>query len=107
MAVSQFFTQSFAFLLNSFPQAPHPNVTTTAPVGAALRHACVTPPTMHPLHSHPLMVLKKNGGCECSGCTAGRVTQACLNAAPTGAVAETFGCGACGNLFTLLDMKCA
>ena len=30
--------------VNRFPQAPHSNVTVTAPVGAALGHACLTPP---------------------------------------------------------------
>src|SRR4029434_10160884 len=52
----------------------------------------------------PLMVSKKKGGCECTVCTAGGVAQACRGTAPTGAGVETFECGACENLLTVLDM---
>src|SRR4029434_2500245 len=52
----------------------------------------------------PSWFRKKKGGGECTVCTAGGVAQACRGTAPTGAGVETFECGACENLLTVLDM---
>src|SRR4029434_3661136 len=48
--------------VSRFSQAPHSYVLTPVPDGAVPRHACVTPPVMHTVQSHPPNVCKTMSG---------------------------------------------